>query len=387
MATVVVSGAVANKHRQGGSIWVRMSWAEALRSAGFEVLFVEQIDERACVDAAGVPSSFETSANLATFDRTMEEFGFGGCAALICPDGPRVHGMKADELMARAAEAELLVNIGGHLRWEPLLRRLPRRAFIDLDPGFTQIWHAEGRPLGVEAHDLHFTVGMNVGTPRCPLPTNGVQWRAIRQPVMLDRWPQQQGGDELSRFTTVASWRGAYGPAAWGGRTYGVKAHEFRRFFGLAREVEARFDLALDIYPADRADLDQLGSHGWRLVDPVAAAAGTGDFRRFVQASGAEFSPAQGLYVHTCSGWFSDRTVRYLASGRPALVQETGFGQHVPTGEGLIAFRTLEEATAGARQLLEDYPRHRVAARRIAKEYFAAERAIRPLLEDAGVAP
>lgn len=385
MATIVVSGAVANKHRQGGSIWVRMSWAEALRSAGFDVLFVEQIDERTCVDAVGAPSTFESSANLATFERTMEGFGFAGSAALVCPDGPRVHGMDADDLLAHAAEAELLVNLGGHLRWEPLLRRLRRRAFVDLDPGFTQLWHAEGRPIGVDEHDLHFTVGMNIGTPRCRLPTSGIRWRAIRQPVTLERWPLSQG-DELTSFTTVASWRGAYGPATWAGRTYGVKAHEFRRFLPLAREVGARFEAALDIHEGDRADIERLGEHGWRLVDP-AAAAGTGDFRRFVQSSGAEFSPAQGIYVHTCSGWFSDRTVRYLASGLPALVQETGFGEHLPTGEGLLSFRTLDEARSGARGLIEDYGRHRLAARRIAEEHFAYDRAIAPLLEDAGVAP
>ena len=385
MATIVVSGAVANKHRQGGSIWVRMSWAEALRSAGFDVLFVEQIDAGACVDSTGAPSSFERSANLEAFDRTMEEFGFAGSAALVCPDGPQVHGMETGELLARAAEAELLVNLGGHLRWEPLLRRLRRRAFVDLDPGFTQIWHAEGRPIGVAAHDLHFTVGLNVGTSRCPLPTGDVRWRPVRQPVVLDRWPWTRRA-ELSSFTTVASWRGAYGPPVWEGRSYGVKAHEFRRFLAMPREVRARFELALDIHPGDGADIDRLGDNGWRLVDP-ATAAGTGDFRRFVQASGAEFSPAQGIYVHTHSGWFSDRTVRYLASGRPALVQETGFARHLPTGEGLIAFSTLDEAREGARRLLLDYDHHCAAARRIAEEQFAPEHTIGPVLNAAGVAP
>jgi hypothetical protein len=386
MTTVVVSGAVANKHRQGGSIWVRMSWAEAFRRAGFRVLFVEQIDPAACVDAAGAPASFEDSANLATFDRTMEEFGFAGSAALVCPDGPRVHGMEADDLLTRAEGAELLVNIGGHLRWEPLMRRLRRRAFVDLDPGFTQIWHAEGRRVGVEGHGLHFTVGMNVGTPRCPLPTSGIRWRPVRQPVVLDRWPVTGPGG-LESFTTVASWRGAYGPASWNGRSYGVKAHEFRRFLPLAHEVDARFELALDIHPGDGADIERLGEHGWRLLDPVAAAGGTQQFRRFVQGSGAEFSPAQGIYVHTSSGWFSDRTVRYLASGRPALVQDTGFAEHLPTGEGLLTFRTLAEARDGARRLLADPDRHRAAARRIAEEHFSCEHAIAPLLEEAGVAP
>lgn len=391
MTTVFVSGAVANKHRQGGSIWVRMSWAEALRDAGHDVVFAEQIDARDCVDANGAPALFEDSANAAAFATAMQQFGFAG--ALICPDGragerARVLGMQRDELFARAADAELLVNIGGHLRWEPLLRRLRTRAFVDLDPGFTQIWHAEGRDIGVAAHDVHFTVGMNVGTASCPLPSGGVCWRAIRQPVTLARWNLAGAADDtLARFTTVASWRGAYGPARWAGRSYGVKAHEFRRFLAVSEAVrDARFEVALDIHPGDSADVERLQAHGWALSDPAALAA-TADFRRFVQASGAEFSPAQNIYVDTNSGWFSDRTVRYLASGRPALVQDTGFSAHLPTGAGLIAFTTLGEAVAGARELLADYPRHRAAARRIAAEHFAGPRAIAPLLHATGLQP
>ena len=382
MTTVFVSGAVANKHRRGGSIWVRMSWADALRDAGLDVVFVEQIDERDCVDAQGAPAPFQGSANAAAFAAAMDEFRLTG--ALICP-GMGVVGLGLDELFARADDAALLVNLGGHLRWEPLLRRLRLRAFVDLDPGFTQIWHAEGRDVGVAAHDLHFSVGLNVGTPGCELPTGGLRWRPVRQPVALRRWAPAPG-DALTSFTTVASWRGAYGPASWAGRGYGVKAHEFRRFLAVSEEVrEARFEVALDIHPADRADIDDLRAHGWTLRDP-AALADPGDFRRYVRASGAEFSPAQNIYVDTRSGWFSDRTVRYLACGRPALVQDTGFSEHLPTGEGLLAFSTLDEAVAGARELLADYPRHRAAARRIAAEHFAGERAVAPLLAAAGVA-
>ena len=386
MTTVLVSGAIANKHRFGGSIWVRASWAEALRDAGLDVVVVEQIDERDCVGADGAPARFEDSANAAVFGATLERFGLTG--TLLCPDadGVRCSGLPLDELFARADEAALLVNVGGHLRWGPLLGRLPARAFVDLDPGFTQIWHAEGRHIGLAAHDLHFTVGLNVGAPGCPLPSRGVRWRPIRQPVAIERWAVADG-DVLDRFTTVASWRGAYGPATWGGRSYGVKAHEFRRFLAVAGEVrDARFEVALDIHPGDGADIARLRDHGWALSDP-AALAGTDGFRSFVQASGAEFSPAQNIYVDTNSGWFSDRTVRYLACGRPALVQDTGFSAHLPTGEGLLAFSTLDEAVAGARELLDDYPRHRAAARRIAEEHFAGPRAIAPLLDAAGIAP
>ena len=385
MTGVVVGGVVANKHRSGGSAWVRMSWAEALRDAGFDVLFVEQIEEAACVDAAGRPAPFERSANLAAFRAVTAQFGFAGSAALVCPDGSRVEGMAQDDLLARAADAQLLVNLGGHLRWPPLLARLPRRAFVDLDPGFTQLWHAEGRDVGLEGHDLHFTVGVNVGTPRCALPTGGLDWRPIRQPVVLDRWPWAEDDADPPGFTTVASWRGAYGPLEWQGRTLGVKAHEFRRFLALPTRVNAAFELALQIHPGDERDAERLRRHRWRLLGPDAVS--TPDaFRRFIQRSGAEFSAAQGVYVETRSGWFSDRTARYLASGRPALVQDTGFGDDLAAGEGLIGFHTLDEAVAGARDIAADYGRHRAAARRIAEEHFAAERALAPLLEAAGLA-
>jgi len=384
MTTIVVSGAIANKHRHGGSSWVRMSWAEALRDAGFDVLFVEQIDEAACVDAAGRPERFERSANLAAFRAVTQAFDFAGSAALICPDGPRVAGMALEDVLARVAQADLLVNIGGHLRWRPLLERIERRAFIDLDPGYTQLWNAEGRDVGLAGHDLLFTVGTNIGTSRCDLPTGGLTWRPIRQPVVLDRWPWAEDGEDLSGFTTVASWRGAYGPLAWKGRPLGVKAHEFRRFLALPAAAGLPFTVALDIHAGDERDAEALRRHGWDLR-AGATVARTDAFRRFVQRSGAEFSPAQGVYVGTRSGWFSDRTVRYLASGRPALVQDTGFGADLPVGEGLMSFRTVEDAVAGAREIAADYGRHRAAARQIAEEYFAADVAIAPLLEAAGL--
>jgi hypothetical protein len=370
MTTVVVSGAVANKRGQGGSIWVRMSWAEALRRLGFDVVFVEQVED---------------GSDAATFATVMRQFGFEHSSALIGPCGEPVNGMSRAELLARASEAELLVNISGHLRWRALLGRVRRRAFIDLDPGFTQIWHAQGRDVGVSDHELYFTVGENLGTRRCPLPTAGIDWRSIRQPVVLERWA---AGDEVgfSRFTTVANWRGAYGPVTWEGRSYGLKAHEFRRFLGVPRAVGVPFELALGIDPADRADSIRLDQNGWRLVDPRAVA-DTSGFRRFVRASGAEFSAAQGIYVETRSGWFSDRTVRYLASGRPALVQDTGFSDNLPVGDGLVAFRTPDEAIRGASRIVDNYASHRAAARQLAKQYFAPERALAPLLDAAGVAP
>lgn len=389
-STVVVAGALANKHRHGGSAWVRMSWAEALRALGFGVLFVEQLAAADCVDDAGRPADFAASANAATFLAVTEAFGFGGDAALVCPDDGRVLGMGHDELLERLGEAELLVNISGHLRWRPALERLPRRVFVDLDPGYTQIWHASGGDAaGLEGHELHFTVGANVGAATCDLPTGGIRWRPIRQPVVLDRWlpaAPSEACSDFGGFTTVASWRGAYGRPVWEGRSYGLKAHEFRRFASLPRRTGLPFALALDIHPADAHDADRLRVAGWKLLDPALAGDIEG-FRCFVRSSGAEFSAAQGVYVETRSGWFSDRTVRYLACGRPALVQDTGFSEHLPVGEGLLSFRTLEEARAGAQAIVADYERHAAAARALAERCFAPAPALAPLLEATGVAP
>jgi hypothetical protein len=384
MTTVIVSGAVANKHRHGGSAWVRLSWAEAFARLGFEVLFVESLDPRHAVDERGERCGPHESANAAAFAGAMDAAGLGGSAALLGTDNASVTGISREELLDRTAGAALLVNLSGHLQDPQLLARARVRAFVDLDPGYTQVWHAEGRDARVAGHDLHFTVGANIGTARCALPTCGLGWRAIRQPVVLERWPVSSDG--FSRFTTVGSWRGAYGPLEWGGRTYGVKAHEFRALATVPCETELPFEAVLDIDPADAADADRLREGGWALRRPATAATPEG-FARYVRGSGAEFSPAQGVYVHTRSGWCSDRTVRYLASGRPALVQDTGQGDAIPVGEGLVTFSSTADAARKALAIVADHGRHRAAARRMAEEWFAPGPALAPLLDVADVAP
>ena len=384
MTTVVVSGAVANKHRHGGSVWVRMSWAEGLRTLGFDVVVVEELRRAAAVDRHGRPAAPAQSANADAFDAAMASFGFGGACALLGEDGRSLRGLQAGELAARMREAELLVNISGHLRRPDLLGLPRRRAFVDLDPGYTQVWQAAGQDVGLAGHDLHFTVGANIGSPRCPLPTGDVRWRAIRQPVVLERWPMTAA--PFTRFTTVASWRGAYGPLEWGGRRYGVKAHEFRALAELPRRTGLPFEIALDIDPADADDAARLRAGGWRLADPAATAT-TGGFARYVRGSGAEFSAAQGVYARTHSGWVSDRTVRYLAAGRPALVQDTGQGDALPVGAGLLTFRSPAEAARRAAEIVADYDRHAAAARALATEWFAPRSALAPLLEAAELAP
>lgn len=387
MSIVIVSGALANKVGNGGAAWTRLSWALGFRALGFEVAFVEQIRPEVCVDERGRPADFDVSMNRAYFERVTSEFGLAGRATLICEGGGRSHGLTEAELADLARSADLLVNITGNLTLPGVKDRVRKRVYVDLDPGYTQFWQASGQAdVRLAGHDFYYTVGANIGRPGCTIPVGGLDWRPVRQPVVLEYWPSVSTGDP-DRFTTVASWRGAYGRVAYGGVTHGLKAHEFRKFVDLPGRVEPSLEIALDIHPADERDREVLERHGWRLVDPLAVASDPVAFRRYVQGSGAEFSVAQGIYVETRSGWFSDRTVRYLASGKPALVQDTGFGGSLSVGEGLLAFRTLEEAVAGVRSIGEDYPRHSRAARALAESVFDSNRVLGRLVEEIGVRP
>jgi hypothetical protein len=406
MSVVIVSGPLANKVRNGGHTWERLSWAVGLRRLGFDAYFVEQIAPEACVDAAGKVTGFEESINAEWFRAVTRWFGFGERAVLVCGGGERCIGATWPRLLEIAEDAALLVNIGGHITLAPLLERVRCKAYVDVDPGFTQFWQADpGTRFEFGGHDFYFTIGENIGTPGCPIPTGGLRWRPTRQPVVLADWPvasvgqaalpvRDAGADRQgclshdARFTTIASWRGGFGPVQFGGRTYGLKVHEFRKVLPLpGRVAAAAFEIALDIHPGDAKDLAALREHGWRIVEPRAVAASPAAFRDYVQGSGAEFSVAQGIYVDTNSGWFSDRTVRYLASGKPVLVQDTGFRQQLPTGEGLVSFRTLEEAVAGAERIVGDYDAHCRAARQIAEEHFDSDRVLRRFMEEVGVAP
>jgi hypothetical protein len=387
----------------GGAPWARLQWLLGLRRLGCEVFLIDQLSRGSCVGATGAVTSFGRSLNVAYFREIIEMFGLHGSAALVYEDGKAVEGATRAELHERAESADLLINIAGKLGWDSLLRRIRRKAYIDIDPGFTQFSGASASgDSTLDGYDLYFTVGENVGKAGCLISTRGIPWRPIRPPVVLNEWPVSPKGD-ASRFTTVATWRGRpFGSRAHGGRSFGLKADEFLKFVDLPPRVEQDFEIVLNLNapkpllpdgpyppplePRERREVKLLQQHGWRLVDPRLAAPDPLAYRRYVQQSGGEFSAAKGIYVQTQSGWFSDRTVCYLASGKPVLVQDTGFGRTLPTGEGLVPYRTLDAAVAGARRIARDYPDHCAAARAIAEQYFGSDRVLGRLLDEAGVA-
>ena len=381
MTIAIIGGAVANKYLNGGAVWTRLSWVLGMRKLGFDVYFLEQIDRDSCVGESGAVTGFEDCLNLKYFQKIMKKYGLSESAALIYQDGEKVDGMSKHELAELVSDADLVLNITGHLQIPSIKKCKAQKIYIDLDPGFTQFWHEADLLNGqLDWHDFFFTIGEAIGAPDCPIPTGDIPWRTTRQPVVLDHWPMVHRGNP-ERFTTVASWRDAYGPVNYQGRTFGVKLHQFRRFLDLPGTIPQSCEIALDIHPSDGRDLDLLRGNGWVIREPKQVVPDPGMFQSYVQGSGAEFSVAKGIYTDTNSAWFSDRSVRYLASGKPVLVQDTGFSSVYPVGEGLLAFKNMEEAIAGAKSISENYASHCKAARTLAETWFDSDKVLGAMLD------
>jgi len=369
MKSIVIAGSLAQKPGRGGHSWVLLQYLLGFRKLGWDVVFLDRLEPEMCVDERGSPAFVDDSLNLRYFLDVMRRFGFDGCFGLLC-GGTRTIGLSRSEILERVSGSAALVNIMGFLTDHEVLAAARKRVFLDIDPGFGQMWQALGLWDGFSGHDAFVTIAEAIGKPTCSIPTCGLRWITTRQPVVLDEWPPADAADGDGAISSIASWRGAYGPVVYQGRTYGLRVHEFRKFARLPDLATRPFEIALDISNADGKDIELLCRNGWSLVEPGAAAGDPWRYRDYIRRSAAELMIAKGMYVQARSGWFSDRSICYLASGRPVLAQDTGFSEMLPTGEGLLAFETVEQAADATRAVARDYTRHARAARRIAETYF-----------------
>ena len=378
--SILFSGMIAADPHQGGATWAILQYLLGLRKLGHEVVFVEPVKP-----AKLQPShaTFEGSTNSDYFRAVMRQFGLENSSALLLTDTQRTVGLTYDDLRGYARRADLLLNVSGMLTDEQLIAPVPVRAFLDLDPAFVQVWYANyGINLGFDRHTHFVTVGTQIGKPSCPVPTCERSWLTTLQPVVLDEWPTVDHTQpcRYPGLTTIAHWRG-YGSVEHEGIFYGQKAHSLRQFMDLPTLTAEPFMPAIAIHPAEVQDLQLLQTNHWRILDPGKVAATPDDYRRFIQGSKAEFGIAKLGYVASRCGWFSDRSACYLASGRPVIAQNTGFGNALPTGEGLFAFDTTEAVLAAIDEINRDYSRHARAARAIAEEHFDSDRVLRVLLK------
>jgi hypothetical protein len=381
---VLYSGALAQVPRQGGLTWLHLQFLLGFRRLGWDVLFLDRLEPEMCVDAAGRPARLDDSENLCYFLRVMRDFGLSESFSLNFNKGERTIGLAREAVFQRARQADFLFNVMGYLNDEEILGRVRRRVFIDIDPGFGQMWRELGLHDSFQGHDDFVTLGRNIGQSDCAIPTCGLKWVAMPQPVVLSHWPAQPP-PRNGAFTSIGAWRGPNAPVEYRGRTFGLRVHEFRKFLDLpSRCPGSCFELALDIHPSDSKDLALLRDHGWSIIDPKVVVCGPAEYRDYIARSKAEFMVPKQMYVDTNSGLLSDRSVYYLATGRPVLARDTSVKHFYPTGEGLLTFVTLDEAAAGVDTINGDYPRHVAAAREIAIEYFDSDKVLTRLLNDLG---
>jgi len=381
---IVVAGALAQRAGQGGHSWVFLQYLLGFRRLGFDVLFLDRLEPGMCVDERGSPCEVECSVNLRYLLEVMRAFGLERSFSLFYDRGKRIFGVSGNAVREQLRSSLLLLNVMGYLDDPELLAAAPRRVFLDIDPGFGQMWQALGLHETFRGHDDHVTIAERIGQADCEVPSCGISWITTPQPVVLDQWTQQP--DTGSMFTSVASWRGPYAPLEYGGKRYGLRVHEFRKFMSLPRLTGRPFEVALEIHSDEKRDLALLAENGWRLVDPTLVVGDPLTYRRYIQRSGAEFSVAKGMYVESRGGWFSDRSICYLASGKPVLAQNTGLEDLYPAGEGLLLFASLDEAAAGVEEILANYKRHARAARALAEAHFDSDKVLTELLAKLGVA-
>ncbi|MBI3785656.1 MAG: hypothetical protein HY270_19860 [Deltaproteobacteria bacterium] len=380
---VIVSGALAaHPLGGGGNTWAFLQYVLGFQRLGCDIYYAEQIDAGRCIDDDWRPCTFADSANARYFHSVMTRFGLCERAALLESDGLQSVGLSLRQLEDVAGDADLFVNLSGRFHIDSVLGRPRRRMYVDLDPGYVQIWQAQYNvDMNLAGHDVHVTVGLNLGADSCPMPTCGIDWQTTLPPVVLPEW--QTARPAGSAYTTVADWRG-YSPVEWQGQWYGQKSEEFLRVLDLPQRSAATFEICLAIHP-DEADRRRLLDHGWHLVEPREHIATPDSYRNYVQGSRGEFTVAKNGYVAGRTGWFSDRSACYLAAGRPVIIQDTAIGDHVPTGEGLLTFSDTATAAAALDRVESNYARHADAARAFAAQRLDSSRVLSRLIGLAGL--
>ena len=376
---ILLAGMVAGDPWQGGATWAVFQYLLGLRRLGHDVLLVEPVKADSLRPFG---STLAASDNARYFSHLPFIRGDSGSALLLAGSEESV-GKPYDAVVEFAWEADLLLDISGMLsREERLVEPIPVRAFVDLDPGFNQVWQESGEDMGLDAHNRFVTVGQAIGSATCPVPTCGVIWIPTLPPVVLEHWASAPD-PRRDAFTTVGHWR-SYGSIEYEGVHYGQRAHSLRELVSLPARTSARFQLALGIHPDEVRDIEALEAGGWELLDPREVAGTPGAYHDFVGESKAELGVAKSGYVASRCGWFSDRSACYLGSGRPVLAQDTGFGEFLPAGEGVIAFSTLDEAAAGVEEMESDWERHGRAARALAEEHLDSDKVLGRLLDRLG---
>jgi hypothetical protein len=384
----IIFAGIIGRYPWGGVTWCSLMYLLGLRRLGHDVHYLEDTCEWNFDPEANAPAEDPRYA-LRYIRECLSPFGFGDRWCYVDHQGTH-HGIEREkwESICRSADVFIVLS-GGCWVWRDHCRAIPVKVFIDSDPAFTQIaiqraaesgdqdpekrWYVEH----FRGFDHLFTFGSNIGTPRCHVPVGEFRWRHTRQPVCTDLWCPEAALPARSVWTTVMTWRIESFTDVGGN-----KDHEFAKVIDLPTRLRAAGGPELEL--AVNGPRDLLRTHGWRCVDGMAASSDLWRYHAHLRSSRGEFSVAKRTYVETNCGWFSDRTECYLALGKPAVVQETGFSAALPVGEGLLVWKTADEACEALLRAERDYQKHASRARELACEHFDASRVLSRLVEEIG---
>lgn len=365
----------------GGHLWVYLNWALGLSGLGCRVVWLEAVDPHTPVD--------QLQEMAVALRCRLERYGVGESIALCSRTGEPLPEGATEECikLAEAAQADLLLNLSYDSCAE-VLRCFRRSAFVDIDPGLLQVWVSEGK-MNLPRHDVYFSTGETVGLPSARFPNVGIEWQYAPPCVATEWWPVHQA-EENAPFTTVTHWASRRQWVTFGRESYkNDKRSGFLPFLDLPRQTSQPLELALclaadeqlRLMPDEEDERRSLEQRGWRVRHAHAVASTPWGYQHYIQNSRGEFSCAKPSCVRLQNAWISDRTLCYLASGKPAVVQHTGPSGFLPDAAGLFRFHDVEEAARCLELAAADYERQCRLSRALAEEYFDARKVVGRVLE------
>ncbi len=372
---------LAGRYPLAGVMWQLLHHLIGLRQLGFDVYYIEDNDGAWVYDPRDNNVTIDPARNIELLASVLEAHGFKDRWAFFFDSERRQHfGMNPKRSTDLIAEADAVINLCAAMRPRDEHVRNRCLVYLETDPGSDAIT----TPDALAAHKLHFTYGYNIGAPDCILPAGGFTWHPTRPPVLLDYWRPSSNLDVAAAFTTVGTWQNKGHDIQIDGQTYHWSKHfNFRKLLDVPRRSGQKFELATDLNSGP--DYEQALAGGFSIRSALPISLNIETYREYISSSRGEFTAAKDRYVRTRSGWFSDRSVCYLAAGRPVITQYTGFEKFIPTGVGLLGFNDAEEAVEAVRSVNSDYPRHSRAAREIACEYFDAMKLLDEIAQIAGL--
>ena len=367
----------------GGLVWHHLQYILGLKKMGHKVIFFEDSDDYpSCYSPVSYELTTDPSYGLQFIKQVFSRFAMNDNWCYYNAHNREWYGMSEQKLKEFCKTADVFLNLSGVNPMREFLQRIPLRVFVDTDPVFTQIRHLtdESALTLAQKHNSFLTFGENFGKPGCTIPDDHFSWKPTRQPVVPEVW-KIIPGDQNANWTTVMQWD-SYKIQEYDGKVYGMKSSSFDPYLKLPRAVGDSLEIAMGSVTAPTS---KLMDEGWKIQNSLAVTRSPETYQQYIAHSKGEWSIVKHGYFITQSGWFSERTCCYLASGRPVIVQDTGFSSFIETGTGLLSFRNMDEGIVAIKEVNGNYQRHCKAARKIVEEYFGYQKVLNSLLEEAFV--